>query len=146
MQFTSVFFQRNFGYFWKFILSPYDFKYICPISKQHINILISKPLCKTLHDAIFQGTPLSSKISRVGLRPFCGSHARTSHVQMYVRTHTCAHLHFKVVALCTRTCTFCKLTFFQQFFSNFLPFLERSKTEQDVLKRYQNVINQDRTF
>ena len=53
--------------------------------------------------------------SRHGLRPFFGSHARTSHVQIYVRTHTCAHIQFKVVA--HRTRTFYKFTFFFHNFS-----------------------------
>ena len=43
------------------------------------------------------------KIARHGLRPFFASHARTSHVQISVHTHTCAHLHFMMVALRTRT-------------------------------------------
>ena len=41
--------------------------------------------------------------SRCELRPFFGSHARTSHVQIKVRMHTCAHTQFEVVALRTRT-------------------------------------------
>ena len=47
------------------------------------------------------------------MRPFFGSHARTSHVQIKVRTHTCAHTQFEVVALRTRT--FAKITFFSNF-------------------------------
>ena len=46
-------------------------------------------------------------LARHGLRPFFASHARTSHVQKSVRTHTCAHPHFMVVALRTRTLTIC---------------------------------------
>ena len=44
--------------------------------------------------------------SRHGLWPFLASHARTSHVQISVRTHTCAHLHFMMVAHRTRMRTF----------------------------------------
>ena len=65
--------------------------------------------------------------SRHGLRPFFGSHARTSHVQIYVRTHTCAHIQFKVVAHRTRTRTFYKFTFFfPQFFHNVLTIFKGS--------------------
>ena len=73
---------------------------------------------------------MTTYLTRHGLRPFFGSHARTSHVQMQVRTHTCALLQPKVVALHTRTPhTFCKLTFFQQFLG-----FSISKSEQAVLK------------
>ena len=51
--------------------------------------------------------PIHVLLTRVGLWLFFGSHTRTSHVQISVRTHTCVHLCFMVVALCTRTCTFC---------------------------------------
>ena len=33
------------------------------------------------------------------LRPFFRSHARTLHIQIKVRTHTCAHTQSEVVAL-----------------------------------------------
>ena len=52
----------------------------------------------------FQNTP--DIFARHELRPFFASHARTSHVQKSVRTHTCAHPHFMMVALRTRTRTF----------------------------------------
>ena len=57
------------------------------------------------------------------LRPFFRSHARTLHVQIKVRTHTCAHTQFEVVAL--RSGTFGKITFsfsfiFLQFFNIFM--------------------------
>ena len=44
--------------------------------------------------------------ARCELRGFFASHARTSHVQIKVRTHTCAHANSLVVALRTRTRTF----------------------------------------
>ena len=80
-----------------------------------------------------------------GLRPFFGSHARSSHVQIQVRTHMCAHLQFKVVALRTRT--FYKLTFFftifQQCFNNFQwKLLEGKRVSPDGLTRWSSPINQ----
>ena len=39
----------------------------------------------------------------IKLRRFFASHARTSHVQIKVRAHTCAHANSLVVALRTRT-------------------------------------------
>ena len=54
------------------------------------------------------GNIFSLNIPEVGLRRFFASHARTSHVQIQVRTHTCAHANSLVVALCTRTRTFSK--------------------------------------
>ena len=62
-----------------------------------------------------QGVSTIKKDLNARLRPFFGSHARTSHVQIYVRTHTCAHIQFKVVT--HRTRTFYKFTFFFHNFS-----------------------------
>ena len=76
---------------------------------------------------------------RCELRPFFGSHARTSHVQFKVRTHTCAHVQFEVVALRTRTRTFGKVTFFQYFFSKFSvcfqQFFSKFSTFWGILKQ-----------
>ena len=61
-----------------------------------------------------------TKKSRCELRPFFGSHARTSHVQIKVRTHTCAHTQSEVVALRTRTRTSGNFSiFFHQIFKLF---------------------------
>ena len=86
-------------------------------SVRHIKFL----LC----DGVLEEKVIILYFPRGGLRPFFGSHTRTSHVQIWVRTHTCAHVQFKVVALRTRTRTFWKSTFFStifhQFFTNFSP-------------------------
>ena len=81
----------------------------------------------------YPGRPLvskltRSKIPRCELRPFFGSHTRTSHLQIKVRTHTCAHNQFGVVALRTRTFGEIRFfsnfsIFFHHFFSNFSLFL-----------------------
>ena len=52
------------------------------------------------------------------MRQFFGSHARTSHVRIKVRAHTCAYTQFGVVALCTPTRTIGKITF-PSFFPSF---------------------------
>ena len=81
-------------------------------NQDRLALLFIKEIANRSHD--FDLFPRTGKeLARCELRPFFGSHASTSHVQIWVRTHTCAHVQFKVVALHTRTRTFCK------FFYNF---------------------------
>ena len=82
------------------------------------------------------------------MRPFFGSHSRTSHFQIKVRTHTCAHTQSEVVALRTRTRTSGNFSiFFHQIFKLFPAIFQHfyglvcSKTEKDVLNQNKMIQN-----
>ena len=74
-------------------------------------------------DAAGEGGPIHQGVSCDRLC-VTRTHARTSHIQIKVRTHTCAHTQFEVVALRIHSRTFGRIPFFSNFSIFFLSIFQ----------------------